>query len=98
MPFINSKSLGAPGSSCGATERGRACDFGRRARFFGLRRVEAISLDLATCDQELRQLKTKSSAGLRSRVLICAGDVVHQFSGCKKSIDCAPRFVRQKLI
>jgi hypothetical protein len=60
---------------------GRALDFARRTRFFGLRRVEAISLDRAIRDQELQQLK-QNRAQARNRVsLMCAGDVVQQFCG-----------------
>ena len=48
--FINSKSLGAPGSSCGATERIWVRDFDRCTRFFRLRRVEAITSDGSICN------------------------------------------------
>src|SRR5438093_10258541 len=80
IPCIKSKSLGAPGSSCGATVSGRARDFARRTRFFGLRGVEAISFVRSMCGQELEQLTRGSSAESQSRVLICAGVFVHQFS------------------
>jgi len=80
IPHIKSKSLGAPGSSCGATVSGRARDFARRTRFFGLRRVEAISLVGPMCNQELEH-QEQDRAHSRNRVfLICAGAFVHQFS------------------
>jgi hypothetical protein len=43
--------------------------------------VEATSLDVPIYDQELQQSETRSSAESQSRVLICAGAFVHQFSG-----------------
>jgi hypothetical protein len=81
MPFIKSKSLGAPGSIGGAMEGrgGRARGFGKRTRFLGLRLVEAISLDDAICDKQLQQSERRSRTRSQSRVLICTGDFVHMF-------------------
>jgi len=58
-------------------------DLGSRKRFFGLRRVEAISLDRAMWDQELQESEIhRAQAGNRVS-LICAGDFVHGISECE---------------
>jgi hypothetical protein len=55
MPFINSKSLGAPGSSGGAMVRGTTRDWAIRTRFFGLRLVEEVSSERAMLDKNCSQ-------------------------------------------
>jgi hypothetical protein len=55
MFFINSKSLGAPGSTGGATARGSTPDRVIRARFFGFRLVEKVSFECPIRDKNGRQ-------------------------------------------
>jgi len=53
MPFINSKSLGAPGSIGGAIVRGPTRDCAIRMRFFGLRLVDEVSSERRMRDKKL---------------------------------------------
>jgi hypothetical protein len=55
MPFIKSKSLGAPGSSGGAIVGGPILEWAIRTRFFGLRLVEEFSSERCMRDKNCRQ-------------------------------------------
>jgi hypothetical protein len=55
MPFIKSKSLGAPGSTGGAIVRGPIREFAILTRFFGLRLVEEFSSERRMRDKNCRQ-------------------------------------------
>src|SRR6476620_7226353 len=57
MPFINSKSLGAPGSSGGAIVCAPSRECAIRPRFFGLRPVEEVSSEGSMRDKNCRQQK-----------------------------------------
>src|SRR4026209_1965 len=61
MPFIKSKSLGAPGSSGGAIVRGPPGDSAIRTRFFGLRLVDEVSSECRMRDKSCRQQKRLSA-------------------------------------
>jgi hypothetical protein len=62
MPFINSKSLGAPGSSGGAMVRGLSRDCATRTRFFGLGLVEEVSFE--------SRMRDKTAVNKSDRALI----------------------------
>jgi hypothetical protein len=47
MPFINSESLGAPGSSGGGMVRASVSEYAVRTRFLGLRPLGELSLELS---------------------------------------------------
>jgi hypothetical protein len=61
MPFINSKSLGAPGSSAGAIVRVPTRECTIRTRFFGLRLVEEFSFNRPMRDKNLPSQKRSST-------------------------------------
>src|SRR5689334_1233305 len=70
MPFINSKSLGAPGSSGGAIVRAPSPECAIRPRFVGLRLVGGVSSEGSMRDKNCRQQKGSSTATVIGRVKV----------------------------
>jgi hypothetical protein len=62
MPFINSKSLGAPGSSGGTIARAPVCECATWPCFFGLRLGEEVNSE--------RSMRDKTVIKKRDRALI----------------------------
>src|SRR5438034_9634489 len=90
---INSRSLGAPGSSCAGAENCRVSRFGlRRACFFAFRRMSKSS-------SAARDTLAKVEAGMNRAqanhfgLLVCANDLVQRFRGpAFKAFDRTYRF------
>src|SRR6266513_527859 len=94
MPFINSKSVAAPGSSGGAMVPGPIRDCAIRTRFFGLGLLEEVTFELPMCNTNCRQ----QSDGALIPLIGCVKRNGRISFEDAKSINCVVRLVRQELI